>query len=76
MDPEIATITAKGQVTVPKAIREALGLRQGDQLRWDLEDRGVRVRLVSPLDLTYLRGVEAGLQEWTSPEDEQAFADL
>jgi len=76
MDTEIATITAKGQVTVPKAIREALGLRQGDQLRWDLEDGGVRVRLVSPLDLTYLRGVEAGLQEWTSPEDEQAFADL
>jgi antitoxin PrlF len=76
MDTEIATITAKGQVTVPKAIREALGLRQGDQLRWDLEDGGVRVRLVSPLDLTYLRGVEAGLQEWASPEDEQAFADL
>jgi AbrB family looped-hinge helix DNA binding protein len=76
MDTEIATITAKGQVTVPKAIREALGLRQGDQLRWDLEDGGVRVRLVSPLYLTYLRGVEAGLQEWASPEDEQAFADL
>ena len=76
MDTEIATITAKGQVTVPKAIREALGLRQGDQLRWDLEDGGVRVRLVSPLDLTYLRGVEAGLEEWASPEDEQAFADL
>lgn len=34
------------------------------------------VRRVSPLDLTYRRGVEAGLREWTSPEDEQAFADL
>ncbi len=73
---ELATITAKGQVTIPKAIREALKLRQGDQLRWDLEDGGVRVRLVSPLDITYLRGVEAGLQEWASPEDEEAFADL
>jgi antitoxin PrlF len=72
----IATITAKGQVTIPMVIREALKLRQGDQLRWDLEDGGVRVRLVSPLDITYLRGVEAGLQEWASPEDEEAFADL
>jgi hypothetical protein len=33
-------------------------------------------RRVSPLDLTYMRGVEAGLREWASPEDEQAFADL
>lgn len=73
---ELATITAKGQVTIPKAIREPLQLRQGDQLRWDLEDGGVRVRLVSPLDLTYVRGVEADLQEWASPEDEEAFADL
>jgi AbrB family looped-hinge helix DNA binding protein len=76
MNTELATITAKGQVTIPKAIREALELRQGAQLRWDLDDGGVRVRLVTPLDLTYLRGVEAGLEEWASPEDEQAFADL
>ncbi len=76
MEPELATITAKGQVTIPKAIREALALRQGDQLRWDLDDGGVRVRAVTPLDLTYLRGVEAGLQEWASPEDEEALADL
>lgn len=34
------------------------------------------MRLVSPLDLTYLRGVEAALEEWASPEDEEAFADL
>ena len=45
MEPELATIAAKGQVTIPKAIREALALRQGDQLRWDLDDGGVRVRL-------------------------------
>lgn len=76
-DSELATITAKGQVTIPKAIRDALHLHQGDQLRWDLDDRGgVRVRRVSPLDLTYLRGVETGLEEWASPEDEEAFADL
>ena len=33
MDTEFATNTAKGQMTIPKAIREALKLRQVDQLR-------------------------------------------
>ena len=59
MDSELATLTSKGQVTVPKTVRDALGLRQGDTLQWDLEE-----------------GVEANLQEWNSPEDEEAFADL
>jgi antitoxin PrlF len=73
---ELATLTAKGQVTVPKAVRVALGLRQGDQLSWELEDGAVRVRVVSPLDVAYLRGVEANLQEWASAADDAAFADL
>ena len=76
MTIELATLTAKGQVTMPKAVREALGLRQGDQLSWELEDGAVRVEPVTPLDLTYLRGLEAGLQEWTSAADDEAFADL
>jgi AbrB family looped-hinge helix DNA binding protein len=76
MTIELATLTAKGQVTVPKAVREALGLRQGDQLSWELQDGAVWVKPVTPLDLTYLRGLEAGLQEWTSAADDEAFADL
>jgi len=73
---ELATVTAKGQVTVPKAVRDALGLQQGDQLSWELEDGSVRVRAVTPLDVTYLRGLEAGLREWSSADDEAAFAEL
>ena len=76
MTIELATLTAKGQVTVPKAVREALGLRQGDQLSWELEDGAVRVKAVTPLDLAYLEGLEAGLQEWSSAADDVAFADL
>jgi AbrB family looped-hinge helix DNA binding protein len=76
MTAELATLTAKGQVTVPKAVRDALGLQKGDQLSWELEDGSVRVRAVTPLDLTYLKGLEAGLQEWSSDADDEAFADL
>ena len=76
MTIELATLTAKGQVTVPKAVRGALGLRQGDQLSWELEDVSVRVRAVAPLDVAYLQGLEGTLSEWSSPAHEQAFAEL
>ena len=45
-------------------------------MSWELEGESVRLRLVSPLDLGYLLGVQAGLTEWGSDEDEVAFADL
>jgi AbrB family looped-hinge helix DNA binding protein len=39
-----ATLTSKGQVTIPKAVRDLLGLEAGDQLDFVLED-GSRVIL-------------------------------
>lgn len=35
-------MTSKGQVTIPKEIRERLGLRPGDELEF-LEERGLTV---------------------------------
>ena len=72
----LATLTEKGQVTIPKGLRDALGLKCGDLVSWKLEDESVRLRVLSPIDLGYLRGVQAGLTEWGSDEDEVAFADL
>ena len=37
----IATITSKGQITIPKKIRDALRLRPGDQVDFVLDDAGV-----------------------------------
>ncbi|HEY0878823.1 MAG TPA: type II toxin-antitoxin system PrlF family antitoxin [Zeimonas sp.] len=34
------TITSKGQVTIPKHIREALGLVPGSRVEFDVDDQG------------------------------------
>ena len=52
-----ATITSKGQITVPKAIREQLHLRPGDKLDFLLEEGGgLRVEPVTE-PVTALKGM-------------------
>ena len=40
------TVTSKGQITIPRDIRRALGVRSGDSLLFESDRRGVRVRPV------------------------------
>ena len=42
-----STLTSKGQVTIPLAIREALGLSTGTQLSFELMGGELRVRAIS-----------------------------
>ena len=55
---EKARITSKGQVTVPKAVREALDLKRGDYLVFELPEGEVSsVRVAKGARLTDLYGV-------------------
>lgn len=51
-----AKLTSKGQITIPKEVRKALGLHTGDRLAFRLhEDGTVRVE-AETVDLLSLRG--------------------
>ncbi len=41
-----ATITSKGQITVPREVRRILGVRAGDRLLFETEGQGISVRAV------------------------------
>lgn len=37
-------ITRKGQVTIPKPLRDEFGLEEGDKVHWEKTGDGIRVR--------------------------------
>lgn len=39
----VAVLTSKGQVTIPKAVRDAMGLSMGDKLEFIVSDDGAAV---------------------------------
>jgi AbrB family looped-hinge helix DNA binding protein len=51
-----SAITVKGQVTIPKAIREDLGLNPGDRIKFFVRPDG-SVVLLSELPASAVRGI-------------------
>ena len=73
---EISRITARGQTTIPKRVRDAIGLNANDVISFEVEDDHLIVRKVIRAQDDYLQGLSATLGEWASPEDEDAWRDL
>jgi AbrB family looped-hinge helix DNA binding protein len=51
-----ATVTSKGQLTLPKEIRTALGVGPGDRVAFRIHEDGVITVEPEKLDLQSLRG--------------------
>jgi len=41
-------VTSKGQVTIPKVVRDRLGVRPGDEIEFVEDQRGYRVEKIVP----------------------------
>ena len=73
---DISVVSSKGQVTIPKVVLEALGIKPGDLVSWELEGDSLHLRLLSGGDQAFAQSLQAGLSEWASDTDETTFADL
>jgi len=69
-----ATVTSKGQITIPVQVRKALGLEAGDRLVFELRDDGLRVRALHRRKASELRGSVRSDARYVSRESERAAA--
>ncbi|MEO8724269.1 MAG: AbrB/MazE/SpoVT family DNA-binding domain-containing protein [Sphingobium sp.] len=72
-------LTVKHQVTIPRDVRKALGLKAGDHVIFAVEDGHAVITKVDydePSKEEWLRFTMANMPEWFSPEDDEAFSDL
>jgi antitoxin PrlF len=72
-------LTSKAQTTIPQAVRNALGVRPGDQIAYAIADGHVLMTKAAPARLRRGAPFEdpfAAFAEWHSPEDDEAFGDL
>ncbi len=68
-------LTSKAQTTIPQPVRQALGLKEGDELIYEIDKDRVVLSKVRPA----LSGFEdpfATFVEWDSPADREGYADL
>jgi antitoxin PrlF len=54
-----ATLTSKGQITIPKDVREALGVGTGDRVEFVAEEKGVYKVVAATRDVRHLKGIVA-----------------
>jgi len=69
-------ISSKGQVTIPKKVRETLGATPGDLIAYEVEGNVVTLKCVAPFDAAYHAALSPTVNEWATAEDDEAFRDL
>lgn len=69
-------LSSKYQITIPKEVREPTGLQAGDYLAYEVRGDEIILRRVEPFDAAFHKTLESTVEEWASPEDEEAFGDL
>lgn len=53
----LATLTSKGQTTIPKAVRDHLRLKPGDRLRFGIDEHGRVALEAATVSIMDLRGI-------------------
>jgi len=64
------------QAIIPDQVLEALKLREGDAIVFEIDQAGVHLRKDHPVDTTFTDALQNTLSEWNTAADDEAYADL
>ncbi len=72
-DDDTSRLTSKYQATVPRRVRQLLGLKGGDAVRFRVRGKQVVVEKAAPDKeyQDYLKSLDAMLTEWHSSADDE-----
>lgn len=73
MSTAYSKLTVKSQTVIPQAIRQKLGVKPGDRLRFRVTEHGV---VVDKAPASESDDPFATFTEWSSKADDEAYADL
>ncbi len=70
MKTATSKISEKGQTTVPKEIRDALGIHSGDLIQYEVEGNVIKLRKLDAEENIWLKSIETTLEEWHGSDDD------
>ena len=70
MSPSAARMTVKGQLTIPKAVRETLNISKGDAVIFEEKNGEIGVRKATAIDAAWAKGIQTTLSEWEDEIDD------
>ncbi len=73
---QISRLSQKGQVTLPRKIREIIGAKAGDLIVYEPGEGEVTLRRIEPFDAAFYVALSGTVDEWSAEEDEKAFRNL
>ncbi len=76
MGSVFSQLSTKSQVTLPKPVRETLGLAPGDTLSYEIHEGYAVLRKATSLDVSHLEALQLTLSEWANADDAAAYDDL
>ena len=66
----------QNQTIIPYPVLEALNLREGDSIVFEIDQAGVHLRKAPAIDKAFTAALLGTLSEWDSAADDEAYANL